>query len=93
MLFTMRDADRMMHDILGDAVKSFSVASGLLAYIHLHEAHSKAVQPPDQVQQPPFSNNSTTCNTTTLNAACQLSPTADMLSIHPILVAPVDLSH
>lgn len=74
-----------MRDIPGNAVKSFSVASGLLAHIHLHEAHSKAIQPPDEVQQPPLSNNAPTCNITALNAARQATHTACCHAVHALL--------
>ncbi|KAA6421800.1 MAG: hypothetical protein FRX49_08119 [Trebouxia sp. A1-2] len=46
----------------GDAVNGFSVAVGLLAHVHLHEAHPKAVHASDEIQQPPLGHNPTTCS-------------------------------
>ena len=43
-----------MRDALGDCCDRVSVAAALLAQVHLHEAHAKAVHPPQQIQQPPW---------------------------------------
>ena len=44
---------RPSHSSLGDSRDGVSMAAALLAQVHLHEAHSKAVHPPQQVQQAP----------------------------------------
>lgn len=46
----------------GDAVDGLSVAGGLLPDVHLEETDPKAVEAPDEIQQPPLSHNATTCS-------------------------------
>ena len=55
----------------GDAVNGFRVAVGLLAYIHLHEAHPKAVHASDEVQQPPLCHNPATCSPQSIGTSCR----------------------
>ena len=65
-----------MQDALCDCCNGVSVAAALLAQVHLHEAHAKAVHPPQQIQQPPWTTHNPNSNVCTpLSTACTMTCT------------------